>query len=221
MKETTKTKWSTEALEAALPVREAIKKLPFVTELAAGILPREKFIFYLRQDALYLANYSRVLASIASRLDNQSAAAAFLGFATHGMEVEKALHGSYLAEAGADGAAEATPSCLSYMTLLAAQANAPVEVQAAAILPCFLVYYETGCHIAATAAKENPYSRWIETYADTSFEDSCRVATEICDSLAEAASEDIRKAMTDIFVLATKMEWLFWESAYNLEKWKI
>ena len=221
MTTTVNPKWSEEALEAAYTVREAIKKLPFVKELASGILPQEKFIFYLRQDALYLSNYSRVLASIASRLRDPKQAKAFLEFATHGIEVEKALHGSYLAEAGGFIRAEASPSCLSYMTLLGSQINGPVEVQAAAILPCFLVYHETGCHIAATAEAGNPYTRWIDTYSDTTFEESCRRATAICDALAEAASDDVRNAMTDIFVLATKMEWLFWDSAYNLEKWKI
>ncbi len=217
----TSKKWSEEAWQAAEPVYEAITQLPFVCELAAGTLPRDKFLFYLRQDALYLANYSRVLASIASRLPESHMAAAFLKFAADGVEVEKCLHESFLAEAGITTAAEPTPSCLSYMTLLGAQAMEPVEVQAAAVLPCFKVYLEVGRHIATTAAPGNPYAKWIDTYADTAFEASTRLALDICDSLAANASADMRRRMTEIYVLATKMEWKFWHSAYILEKWEI
>lgn len=208
-------------MEAARPVREAIFRLPFVEELAAGTLPEEKFHFYLRQDAMYLANYSKVLSSIASRLDNTAHTAAFLNFASNGIAVEKALHESYLSKAESQAEASPSPSCMAYMNLLSAQAMAPVEVQAASILPCFLIYLETGRHIASLSKPGNPYHAWIETYADVDFENSCKIASEICNTLAANTSEAVQKAMTDVFVLASKMEWMFWESAYNLEKWKI
>ena len=41
------------------------------------------------------------------------------------------------------------------------------------------------------------------------------------DELAEAGSEEIRASMTDAFMTAARMEWMFWNSAYNLEKWEI
>ncbi len=67
----------------------------------------------------------------------------------------------------------------------------------------------------------NPYSKWIETYADESFALSTAKAIEICDQLAEETTAEIRTKMTEAFVMATKMEWMFWDSAYNLERWKI
>ena len=213
--------WTQQAMEAARPVREAIFELPFVKELAAGTLPNEKFIFYLRQDAMYLANYSKVLASIASRLTDSSQVAAFLSFASDGIAVEKALHESYLSQAGGSAACQPSPSCMAYMNLLGAQSMAPVEVQAASVLPCFLIYLETGRHIASISTRNNPYEAWIDTYADSAFEKSCQIASDICNSLAANTSDEIRRAMTDVFVLASKMEWMFWDSAYNLEKWKI
>lgn len=214
-------KWSEEAWEAALPVYESILRLPFVTELAAGTLPMDKFLFYLRQDSVYIANYCRVLASIASRLKSMPQIESFLGFAADGVFVEKAMHQSYLEPAGLTTPVEPSPSCLLYMSLLGAQANEPVEVQAAAILPCFWVYLKVGKHIAATASQNNPFAGWIATYSDPAFDVSNRRAIEICDELAEAASPEIRRRMTEIYVMATKMEWLFWHSAYELEKWKI
>ena len=49
---------------AAPPVIDA---LPFNTELAAGTLSRERFQGYIVQDALYLAQYSRILAIAGAR----------------------------------------------------------------------------------------------------------------------------------------------------------
>jgi len=67
----------------------------------------------------------------------------------------------------------------------------------------------------------NPYARWIETYGDHSFAEATRLAINICDSLAEKASDEIREEMTAIFKTCTRLEWMFWDSAYNLETWKI
>ncbi len=213
-------KWSDTAWHAAQPVYDDILRSPFVTKLADGTLDMERFVFYLRQDALYIENYCRVLASIASRVPHKDMTEAFLHFALDGVAVEKAMHQIFLSRFGHEDT-KPTPSCLLYMSLLSTQATEPVEVQAAAILPCFWVYLKVGKHIAATAAENNPFAEWIATYSDPAFEVSNQRAIDICDALAAEASPEIRRRMTDIFVAATKMEWLFWDSAYKLEKWMI
>ena len=49
-------KWSEEAWNAALPVYDKILTLPFIEQLADGTLPEEKFLFYIRQDSIYVEN---------------------------------------------------------------------------------------------------------------------------------------------------------------------
>ena len=56
------TPFSEAAWQRTARLREAIDALPFNTELAAGTLSRERFQGYIVQDALYLGQYSRVLA---------------------------------------------------------------------------------------------------------------------------------------------------------------
>lgn len=215
-------KWSDAAWEAAEPVFRKILAHPFIGELSAGTLSGERFRYYLRQDALYLAGYARLLAHIASRLSDKSHTEAFLGFATDGIAVERALHESFL---GGDIPApdQISPSCLLYTSVLQSQALAPVEVEAAAVLPCFWVYQRVGEAILAQQRRggTNPYARWIATYGDPSFAAATSRAVAICDELAERAGTETRRAMTDIFVRCTRMEWLFWESAWQLEQWKI
>ncbi len=212
-------KWSEELWREVEGIYRDILRLPFVEELTRGTLCRERFQFYIRQDAYYLDNYSKVLAHIASRLTSKDWMADFLEFASCGIEVEKAMHASY-----ADLSArpiEPTPTCLLYCSYESAKALEPVEVEAAAILPCFWIYMLVGQEIHRNSSAGNSYSKWIETYADETFARSTARAIEICDELAAATSPEIRRRMTEAFVAATKMEWMFWDSAYNMEKWKI
>lgn len=214
-------RWSDSAWEAARPVYEKILEHPFVRALADGTLSAERFRFYLRQDALYLDGYARRLAHIAARLGRKEHTEAFLRFAADGIAVERALHEQFL---GGEHPApeEISPACLLYTSVLESQATAPVEVEAAAVLPCFVVYQRVGEAIhAQQQGTENPYRQWIETYADPAFAASTAEATAICDALADAAGDATRRRMTDIFVRGTRMEWLFWESAWQLETWKI
>lgn len=209
-------KWSDEAWDSAAHIYEAILNLPFVKELADGTLARERFLRYIGQDSLYIAEYCRVLAHIASRLNDSALAASFIGFASDGVAVEKELHSFFVSGAPA----EMSPACLFYTSLLKAQAYEDVAVEAAAVLPCFWIYRQVGRHIVEKhCADSNPYSKWILTYADPAFDISTDKAIEICDRLAAETNGVIRRKMTDIFTQCTRMEWLFWHSAYEDLRW--
>lgn len=214
-------KWSQTAWRAVEPVYEAIVRHPFVKELAAGTLEAAKFKFYLQQDALYLASYCKSLARLASRLSDPAAIDSVLHFAANGIAVEAALHRSYLQGCGA--LPPMSPTCLMYTAVEEAQALRPVAVDAAALLPCFWVYQRVGQSILAGSRdlQANPYARWIETYADATFEEATRRYIDICDSLAEAATDSERREMTEIFLTCTRLEWMFWDSAYRMEQWKV
>ena len=93
---------------------------------------------------------------------------------------------------------------------------------AAAVLPCFWIYKEVGDYILAHQTKENnPYQTWIDMYAGDEFAKSVERAIRICDELAEKCTEEQQNAMTEAFITCSKMEWMFWDSAYQLEQWKI
>lgn len=214
-------KWSQEAWDAALPTYNRILELPFIKELADGTLPRDKFLFYIRQDSLYIAEYFRVLANIASRLDRNDHAAAFIAFAADGVAVEKALHEVYMQGESLDDIRMST-ACNLYTSWLKSHAFAPVEVAAAAILPCFWVYKEVGETIYRSQSGDgNPYKAWIDCYGDPAFEASNNLAISICDDLAGNATPAVRRAMTEAFCEAANMEWLFWDSAYKLNLWSV
>jgi thiaminase/transcriptional activator TenA len=216
--------WSKSAWDATAGIRAKTLTSPFIRELMEGTLDRDKFIFYIRQDALYLTDFGKSLAAIASKLDDPLHRAAMLGFASESIAVEQALHESFFAEYGIDAAGELSqsPACLLYTSYLLRMTSAPVEVTMAAVLPCFWIYMEAGNYIKAGARLEdNPYRAWIETYGGEDYARAVHKAIHICDALAASASEKRRREMTDAFVTCARMEWMFWNSAYNIETWMI
>ena len=77
-------------------------------------------------------------------------------------------------------------------------------------------------HIFRTAVLDgNPYRGWIETYADGGFSGSTGQLMDLCDRFADNASPGIREEMTEAFVTGVKLEWMFWDSAYGREQWRI
>jgi len=218
--------FSGDAWQRILPLYAAILELPFNRELAAGTLARERFTFYLLQDAHYLTYFGRALAITAGRAPDVDALIQFAGSAREAVVVERALHEGFFRDFGispAEAAAtEPSPTCAHYTHYLLALAhNAPYEVSVAALLPCFWIYWEVGKHLLATAQPGNPYQAWIDTYADEAFAQGVRKVIAISDRIAAEATPAIRDQMHQAFRRAAQLEWMFWDSAYRLERWPV
>ena len=216
-------KWSEQAWQAALPVYNKILKLDFLRELMDGTLPHDKFRFYVQQDALYLNGFGKALAGIAARLENPAHMGAFVTFAGDTMAVERDMHQSFFDVLGKPEELEPSPTCLLYTSYMLKQlADAPVETAMASVLPCFWVYKEVGDYILANQTKgANQYQNWIDTYGGDEYGAAVEKAIAICDELAAECTQKQRDAMTKSYVICTKMEWMFWDSAYKLEQWPI
>jgi thiaminase/transcriptional activator TenA len=207
-------------------LREAIHGLPFNVELASGTLPREKFQFYIMQDALYLDQYARALAISGARGPDGATLRAFGHYAIEAIAVEQTLHERYLREFGVDpaslAAAEPSPDCLGYTSFLLATAyHEPWEVLVAALLPCFWLYWDVGTTIARSAASDNPYRAWIETYADEGFGDAVRAVIATTDQAAAAANDTVRDRMATAFIRSCQYEWYFWDGAWHRRFWPV
>ncbi|HBG57976.1 MAG TPA: thiaminase II [Porphyromonadaceae bacterium] len=217
--------WSKKAWSTIQPVYNEIIASPFIKELMQGTLPREKFIFYIRQDTLYLSDYRKVLAAIASRFDHSCYAEAFLHFAGGTMTVERNLHRLFVNELKLkpDDEIEPSPTCLLYTSYLLRQiSSASLETMLGAVLPCFWIYKKVGDHILVNqTTQNNPYQSWIDTYGGEKFEKSNALAISICDEVAEKCTTEQQIAMTKAFVTCSKLEWMFWNSAYKQEQWNI
>ena len=217
-------RFSDQAWESTASLREAIHRLPFNTELAAGSLSRDRFQTYIVQDAIYLSRFSRALAVAAAKAPDTSTMQSFAQSALGAIAVEQALHARFLRDFGVDPArvadAEPSPDCLAYTSYLIASAyHDPWEVLVAALLPCFSLYWDVGCAIARSAAPQNPYKAWIDTYSDEHFGAAVRAVIAIADRAADTASAKTRTRMLAVFARACQYEWLFWDGAYQRRGW--
>jgi thiaminase (transcriptional activator TenA) len=205
---------------------ELIRTMPFNAELAAGTLNEARFKHYVTQDAHYLIGFGRALTLAAAKAPSPERIVQFALAAEGAIVVERALHGSFLAQYGITPAMFAetplSPACHHYVSYLLATSYAePYEVALGALLPCFWIYAEVGRDIHARAAPANPYQAWIDTYAGEDFHAAVRRVIDAADEAAAGASPHLRERMHAAFTRATQLEWIFWDSAFRRETWPV
>ncbi|MDH6252712.1 thiaminase/transcriptional activator TenA [Chryseobacterium sp. H1D6B] len=215
-------KWSEQTWQEIEGRYQSITAMPFITELSNGSLPQEKFRFYMTQDSLYLEHFGRTLSLIAAKIQDIQDVLAFMRFAENTIVVENALHELYFKDFGVTDKGILEPACHHYIHFLRSTASFdPVEVAVAAVLPCFWIYKEVGEYIYNNQkSTSNPYQKWIDTYGGDEFSIAVQQAIDISDKIAERATPEIRKRMTEAFVMSSRMEFHFWEAAYELKTWK-
>ncbi|QBJ97863.1 TenA family transcriptional regulator [Rhodococcus sp. ABRD24] len=215
--------------ERTAVLRDAIDNLEFLRRLGDGTLPLDVFRVYIEQDALYLAEYAKALALVASRAPDPQSAAFWATSAATAAVVETSLHESLLTS-GALPESEAVPAhsqaCLGYVSYLTAtSATESYAVAAAALLPCFWIYADVGSRLAASAHDvlavdpSHPYAQWVTTYDSPEFQESVVTARRLVDAAADAATAEQRAAMVRAFVIATRYELMFWDTALHPQPW--
>ena len=211
-----KTAWT-----AITPIYQSILEHPFNRELAQGTLAKEKFQFYMKQDSLYLVEFARALAIAASKAQNPDDLVLLLDFSKGAIVAERGLHEFYFDFYGIQLDVTQAPACFSYTHFLISTAtHASYEETLGALLPCFWIYREVGMHIHKNAAKNNPYQKWIDTYSGEEFQAIVQNAIDQTDRVAKRASAQLNDRMHEAFVKSTRLEWMFWNSAYQMEQWK-
>jgi len=214
-------KWSEKAWAASLPIYNDIINMSFVKELASGTLDVEKFKFYLQQDAHYLEYFARALAIIAAKAQDVDVMLDFVRFSEGAVIVERALHDSYFKEYAIEQRTTMSPTCHHYVHYLQSTVYmSDSAVGMAAVLPCFWIYQMVGEHILSIEQKsENRYQNWIGTYAGEAFGLLVKKAIAICDAAAATSTPQQQELMTEAFIMASRLEYAFWDSAYGLEDW--
>jgi thiaminase/transcriptional activator TenA len=218
--------FSREAWDRNAATYKVIRTMPFNAELAAGTLSEARFKHYITQDAHYLIGFGRALTLAAAKAPEADRIVQFAKSAEGAIVVERALHGSFFRQYGITSQVfehtPLSPACHHYVSYLVATAyGEPYEVLLGALLPCFWIYAEVGRDIHARAAPANPYRAWIDTYAGEDFHAAVRAMIAATDEAAEGASPSLRERMQAAYTRATQLEWIFWDSAFRLERWPV
>lgn len=217
------TPFAAQLLQHAARPWQAAHVHPFVQGLGQHTLPRERFTYFIRQDAVYLLDFSRVLAMGAARSEVRSDERLFLAHAEAVHAVEAALHqdlGPRLGLSAADLAATVPgPVTVAYQDHLVRTAwTEPVAVLVAALLPCYVLYQD----VARTMATLSPtahvpeYQEWIETYAGAEYGQAVAEMTAVANRLGSGLTPEVAARARRAHWRSARYEWLFWEQAWTL-----
>ena len=89
----------------------------------------------------------------------------------------------------------------------------------ASLLPCFWIYAEVGKDIVDNSIPNNPYQAWVDTYSGEEFNQAVRNVIATVDKVAARCDADTLEKMHHAYTTAAKLEWLFWDSAYDQRQW--
>jgi thiaminase/transcriptional activator TenA len=203
-----------------------IRTHPFLAGLTDGSLPRDAFAHYVIQDALYLVDYARALALVASKAPDPHAIGMFCGHGRGAIEVERSLHAGLFRDLGISAeevrSAVVMPTTLAYTSyLLQACHQGAFADGLAAVLPCYWIYGEVGKALAARSSPDPLYARWIATYGGEEFGAIVEDVLAVVDRVGESVSAADEAAMRERVVTTARYEWMFWDAAWQRERWPV
>jgi thiaminase/transcriptional activator TenA len=198
---------------------------PFVQELGAGMLDKEKFKFYLLQDYLYLLQYAKVFATAVIKSDTEKYMANFSRSQDFILNGEMNVHREYMKDFEiTPHEIETAKSSLynrSYTAnMLSCGFTGGLAEVLAAVFPCAWTYADYGKRLKAQYADKlegNFYKTWIENYASDEFSNSFEWFYDALDGLVANMSSEQRAKIEDIFISSVEFEYLFWDMSYKMQ----
>ena len=191
-----------------------ILDLPFVRALGEGTLDEDLFAFYLDQDALYLRDYSRALATLSARADTAEAQVHWAAGAHEAIAAESQLHEGWLANRARLGGP--SPITMGYTNFLrASAAGDDYVVGAAAILPCYWLYEEVGAVLSSQNHADHPYAEWLSMYGGEEFAADVERSLAEVERAFEAASPAQRVRAARAYLSACVYEREFFDQAHR------
>lgn len=209
-------------------LQRAILSHPFVTGIGDGTLDVERFKHFIRQDYLFLIEYSRTLALAAAKAPTLEVMSYFAALANSTLDTEIALHRGYCARFGiTEQELEGTrpaPTTQAYANFLLRTAyDGSFGQLACALLPCMWGYCEIGLNLLqqGTPLAQPLYAEWIDMYSSAEFQNLAQWLRDLVDELARGATDEEQRHMEEAYGTSTRYEYAFWDMAWSLEKWNV
>jgi thiaminase/transcriptional activator TenA len=204
---------------------EKIFEHPFVVELYSGTLPMEKFRLYVLQDYNYLVDAIKNFSIICSRADSADVIKEIvdvihLEATSEFKEYEELLNKlGYKIEDARN--VDPLPVNVSYRNFFIATSSLrPCQESITSVLPCFWSYSEIAKHhIDKLNENRNAiYVEWASVFLSKDYLDLVTRLRGLVDTFcADYPYEKLR----DIFLTASRFEYMYWDSAYRMEGWPV
>jgi thiaminase/transcriptional activator TenA len=207
---------------------DAILCHPFIEELGKGSLPIEKFTYYIKQDFLYLEEFTRCIGLAASKAESidsmQIWAEMMAGCLKYETEMLEKLSTKLNISAEVIPKTELSPTNRAYTNhLLKIAHSGTIGENVAALLPCMWTYKDIGEIISKfNGVQAHPiYSEWCLAYSKPEYLNLVQTYLAFIDKYALDASIRQKNKMRSHFSLSLRYEYMFWDMAYGMELWPI
>ena len=198
---------------------------PFIRELGAGTLDRDRFAFYLLQDFRYLNDYAKVHALGLAKTDDPEIMRFMLDVQNGALKVETTVHRTYLSSYGIteeqmDNVRQSAFARAYTSNILSIAYGGDIADILVAVLPCAWVYADYGYRLAREfegTLDANPYKSWVDMYKTNEFWQGSVWLIEHIEKIAAGLDEKRRKELVDIFATGVENEYMFWASAYDMQ----
>lgn len=210
------------------PIWDAYLEHPFVKGIGDGTLDKEKFKHWMKQDYVYLIEYSRIFAIGSSKSPDLETMTMFANLLHSTLNMEMALHRDYAARFGITNeeleATEPSATMTAYTSyMLNVSQLGGVENAIASVLACAWSYNYIGRELAKHpgSLEHEFYGDWVKMYASDEFTELATNCQKLMNDYTIGKSEKELQALEDIVVKTSKFEYMFWDMAENMEMWPI
>ncbi|MBZ7955115.1 TenA family protein [Campylobacter molothri] len=197
----------------------------FVKQLENETLSKEQFLFYLKQDYIYLINYSKCYARLALNANTVEELRFAIKFQNYTLEGELELHKSIL-NLGIDinhfGEKDESLINIAYSRyILSVGENGDFLDMLIALSACAIGYGYIGNEIYKNISQEklqnHLYKEWILTYSSQEFQTTVKEFEDFVNSYSNQISEEKFKKLNSIFRNVVRLEIAFWEHSLTMQ----
>lgn len=195
----------------------------FILELGTDFLPLQKFVFYLKQDQIFLVEFCRFLLAAKRKSEANSRLKEWFELVYDGtlnfeMRMQKELLTSLGIPGTQDTKAAANTTTSNYISYLKKVSSiGTINQVLCAMAPCPWSYLEIACKLARcnNTIKTDVYHRWVQFYASAESHQQVSELRLFLDDLYSNANQQEKSFMKSRFETACKYELDFWEMCYN------
>jgi thiaminase (transcriptional activator TenA) len=197
--------------------------------MGKGDLPVESFIRYMKQDYVFLLDYSKLFAIGAVKARDLETMAAFAKLLNETLHGEMELHRQYAARFGITNQeleeTKATPVNLAYTRyMLNVAQNGSLAELISALLPCMWSYWEISKVLAErypSAIEHLLYGEWIKMYSSNEFGALATWLIDLLDQQADGKPERELAVLEEHFLTTSRFEYMFWDMVYRGDDWPV
>ena len=191
----------------------------FITEIAENVLPIIKFIFYLKQDKIFLRAFCNLLTMASTITYDKEIKLWFEALMESTTKYEipmqdeilQRLDNNYL-NSGVS-AENVTRDYITYMNSVSNSEDLALIVSA--IGPCPWTYYEISNALIKKNVKPKEFKKWLQFYSSNESGKQVNELKQVLNKLARNASEKKKIEMNSRFSISCNYELKFWDMAYS------